>query len=259
LATEPLPVGYTWVQPVECIQPGSGQRFKDCPECPEMVAVPAGSFTAGWGGTPHQVKFAEPFAVGQFPVTREEFEAAVKDRGAKMDGGCSSWTGDAYGAGKAGPRDRAKSYRSPGFQQTGAHPVVCVSWNDAAAYVGWLSHKTGKPYRLLSEPELEYAARAAFRKSSIVAANGTGGAEQTSQERGGTLPVAFFKTNPWGFSQSRGNVWEWLQSSQLISVSWDVDPQDVSKSSRHAIHAFKRDSEDRFVDSGFRVARPLTP
>ncbi len=110
-----------------CIKPGSGESFKDCPDCPEMVVVPAGSFSMGspeneperesWKkGTEspqHKVTIAEPFAVGQFVVTRDEFEAFVKDSGHKMDGGCWGYTGSEW------KQDSAKSYRSPGFAVSG--------------------------------------------------------------------------------------------------------------------------------------------
>jgi formylglycine-generating enzyme required for sulfatase activity len=68
--------------------------------------------------------------------------------------GCFSWTG------KKWKKDASKSWRNPGFPQTDDHPVVCVSWNDAEAYIRWLSEKTTKKYRLLTEAEWEYAARA---------------------------------------------------------------------------------------------------
>ncbi|MGO9485506.1 MAG: caspase family protein, partial [Rhodomicrobium sp.] len=126
-----------------CIKPGSGKSFQDCPDCPEMVIAPAGSFSMGSPGSEpeqqsnespqHVVRIGEPFAVGRFAETRDEFEAFVKDSGHSLDGGCYVWTGSEW------KQDSAKSFRSPGFAQTGSHPVVCVNWNDAQAYVAWLS------------------------------------------------------------------------------------------------------------------------
>ncbi|MGO9486798.1 MAG: caspase family protein, partial [Rhodomicrobium sp.] len=126
-----------------CIRAGSGKSFQDCPDCPEMVIAPAGSFTMGSPaseperssdeGPQHEATIGEPFAVGRFAVTRDEFEAFVKDSGHGLDGGCYVWSGSEW------KQDSAKSFRSPGFAQTGSHPVVCVNWNDAQAYVAWLS------------------------------------------------------------------------------------------------------------------------
>ena len=127
--------------------PRSGQSFRDCPECPEMVVVPAGSFLMGSPPKPdldsmdnalpqHKVTIARPFVVGKFAVKFEEWDACL------ADGGCGGYKPDDSGHGR------------------GNLPVVNVSWNDAKAYVEWLSKKTDKPYRLLSEAEWEYAARA---------------------------------------------------------------------------------------------------
>src|SRR5271166_495621 len=137
-----------------CINPGSGHSFRDCRDCPEMLIVPSGSFTMGSPdsepgridaeGPSHKVTIARPFAVSKFPVTRGEFEVFVKATGYAMEG-CSVWLGDSW------REDAEKSYQSPGFAQTGLHPVVCVNWDDAKAYVDWLSKRTGKVYRLLSE------------------------------------------------------------------------------------------------------------
>src|SRR5262245_32321610 len=102
----------------------------------------------------HEVKIGAALAVGRFEVTRAQFEAFVKDSGyAAFDKkGCNvlrhddlTWVDDA-----------ARDWRDPGFNQGDDHPVVCVSWDDARAYVAWLAKKTGKPYRLISEAEREH-------------------------------------------------------------------------------------------------------
>jgi hypothetical protein len=110
--------------------------FKECANCPEMVVVPAGSFTMGSPtsepersaeeGPQHMVTIARPFAVGRFEVTFDEWDACV------ADGGCNGYKPSDEGWGR------------------GRRPVINVSWDDAKAYVGWLSKKTGKSYRLLS-------------------------------------------------------------------------------------------------------------
>ena len=128
-----------------CIQPGAGEPFKDCPGCPEMVAVPAASFTMGpvrtrrWRPsvrTRFVVSIARPFAVGKFAVTRGEFAAFVAATGRRMEGGC-------HRLGEHG-RNRERDWRSPGFAQDDRHPVVCVSWHDAKAYAAWLSSQHGQ-------------------------------------------------------------------------------------------------------------------
>ena len=115
-----------------------GEVFRDCPTCPELVVVPAGSFVMGsqlyfyW--PQHQVTIPQPFAVGVYEVTFGEWDACVSG------GGCGYR-----------PRDRGRG--------RGRRPVMNVNWEDAQAYVGWLSEQTGKRYRLPSEAEWEYAAR----------------------------------------------------------------------------------------------------
>src|SRR5580704_11802189 len=150
-----LSAGPAWSQ-------GSGTPavIRDCPDCPELVLIQAGSFTMGvnggeedaenvpnefrtWAYPTHVVHLAAPFWLGRTDVTRGQFAAFVKATGyAPAD--CK---GD-------------RSWRAPGFAQTDAHPVVCVVAYDTDAYVRWLRTRTGKPYRLPSEAEWEYAARA---------------------------------------------------------------------------------------------------
>ena len=120
--------------------------FRECANCPEMVVVPAGSFTMGSPeneeqrnnneGPQHRVTIAKPFAVGRFAVTFDEWDACV------AAGGCNGYIPPDQGWGR------------------GRRPVINVSWNDAKAYVAWLSGTTEKNYRLLSEAEREYVARA---------------------------------------------------------------------------------------------------
>ncbi|MBL8527052.1 MAG: SUMF1/EgtB/PvdO family nonheme iron enzyme, partial [Burkholderiales bacterium] len=120
----------------------AGETFRDCDQCPEMVVVPAGSFTMGsprGEGSDderpqHEVTIARAFAVGKYPITFDEWDACVAAGGCKYKPEDAGW---------------GRSRR----------PAINVSWNDAQEYVAWLSKKTGKPYRLLSEAEWEYAAR----------------------------------------------------------------------------------------------------
>ena len=148
-----------------------GETFQDCQVCPEMMVIPAGEYRMGspvkekWRGPDesplHEVRIPGKLAVGRHEVTRREYGAFVKETGRKTAAGC--WVGD--GSSRNWRLDAARSWRSPGFSQEERHPVVCVSWEDARAYAKWLSKKTDKTYRLLSEAEWEYAARAGTHTS----------------------------------------------------------------------------------------------
>jgi formylglycine-generating enzyme required for sulfatase activity len=216
-----------------------GQTFKDCDVCPEMVVVPAGSFTMGSPadekdrngdeGPQHRVTFARPFAVGIYEVTRREFEAFVEATGRGAGDGCYAYDG------KEWKMDAARNWRSPGFEQGRDHPVVCVSWGDAKAYAEWLSSKTGKNYRLLTEAEWEYVARGGTPTARYWGddSNVDQGcayanvADQVGAERYGlskektntfqcrdgyaaTAPVGKFRSNEFGLKDALGNVWEWV-------------------------------------------------
>src|SRR5215510_12173514 len=121
---------------------GAVTEFKDCAGCPHMVVIPAGEFTMGsppaeqQAEAQHRVTIAAPFAVSKFEITFDEWDACVNG------GGCRGYRPDDEGWGR------------------GARPVMNTSWEDAKAYAAWLGRKTGQPYRLLSEAEWEYAARA---------------------------------------------------------------------------------------------------
>jgi formylglycine-generating enzyme required for sulfatase activity len=139
----------------------ANDSFRECAGCPEMVVVPAGSFTMGSPESDtgprreiserpqHVVTIGRPFAVGKLLVTVDQFAAFVEETG--YDAG--AWCFDA-----SSPH-ADYSWRNPGFAQEGSHPAVCLSWNNAKAYADWLAKKTGKPYRMLTEAEWEYAAR----------------------------------------------------------------------------------------------------
>lgn len=181
--------------------------FKECDACPEMVVVPAGSFMMGSPkseegrdtdeGPQRHVAFTFDFAVGKFALTFAEWDACV------TMGGC-------------------KQYR-PSDQDWGRgnQPVINVSWEDAKAYTSWLSTKTGKTYRLLSEAEREYVARAGtttpFWWGSALTnqanhnfpRDATGAIAFVALKR--TLPVDSFKPNPWGLFNVHGNVAEWVE------------------------------------------------
>jgi formylglycine-generating enzyme required for sulfatase activity len=206
----------------ELIRPG--RVFRDCPNCPEMVVVPAGSFTMGSpesepGREPshkgsespqHRVAIARPFAVGKFEVTRGEFETFVRDSGRAVGDKCHILEGSQW-------QERAgRSFRDPGFAQDARHPAVCVSWEEASAFVGWLSRKTGRSYRLLTEAEWEYVARAGTTTPywwgpSISTSQANYDGRPKGEFRQKTVPVDSFAPNPWGLYNVNGNAWEWVQ------------------------------------------------
>src|SRR5262249_26384079 len=125
--------------------------FRECDNCPEMVVVPAGSFTMGSPKSekghrknedPQRVvTISRPFAVGKLHVTVDQFAAFVRVTGHEPSSSCLTQKGANH------------SWHDLGFAQEGSHPVVCLSWDDVKVYVDWLAKRTGKPYRLLSEAE----------------------------------------------------------------------------------------------------------
>ena len=170
------------------------KRVKDCDVCPEMMVIPAGEYMMGSPegeegrdddeGPRHKVKIGEAFAVGKYEVTREEYEVFVRETGRDMSGGC--WV---YSVERKWMKEEWRSWNYPGYNQGEGHPVVCVSWGDARAYVEWLRSKTGEEYRLLSEAEWEYAARgrtetsAYWGESKGWQCRHANGADETFKER----------------------------------------------------------------------------
>ena len=216
-----------------------GAWFQDCPGCPEMVVVPAGTFAMGspsfepgrYGneGPIRQVTIPARFAVGRHEVTRRQFGFFVEATGRPAGRSCRMWDG-----GRKGRPERG--WLNPGYRQTGRHPVVCVSWEDANAYAEWLSRRTGKHYRLLTEAEWEYAARAGSRTArywgeevSGQCAHANGADRRVRKEpsykwlgwkRGSapcddgharTAPVGGYSANGFGLHDMLGNVWEWVE------------------------------------------------
>ena len=180
----------------------AGDVFRDCAACPEMVVVPAGSFMMGspeseedrWNyeGPRHRVSIARPFAMGVHEVTFEEWDACV------ADGACGGHRPDDAGWGRE------------------SRPVMRVTWEAAQSYVAWLSAETGEEYRLPSEAEWEYAARAGTdtRYSwgdgiGSNRANCDGCGSEWDGER--TAPVGSFPPNAWGLRDMHGNVYEWTE------------------------------------------------
>ena len=217
-----------------------GRQFRDCEGswCPELVVVPAGSYMMGSPeseegrkdreGPRHRVRIGKLFAVGVTEVTRGEFNRFVRETGHSTGNACRTYEGGKW------EKRSGRSRRNPGFNQTDAHPVVCVSWKDAQAYVRWLSRVTGERYRLPSESEWEYVARAGTSTARYWGASESGqcrhanGADRALKRRYSdwkwstascddghvhTAPVRSrsFSANGFGLRHVLGNVWEWVE------------------------------------------------
>jgi formylglycine-generating enzyme required for sulfatase activity len=200
LAVASLGYGAIMATPAGAQKPGD--TFKDCDHCPKRVVVPAGGFMMGspadepgrnsQEGPQHRVTISREFAVGRFAVTFNEWDACV------ADGGCNGYHPEDEGWGR------------------GRRPVINVSWDDAQSYLTWLSRKTGKTYRLLSEAEREYVTRAGTATpywwgASISTDRANYAGELNEEFRSQTVPVDSFVPNPWGLYQVHGNVWEWVE------------------------------------------------
>lgn len=191
---------------------------------PEMVRIPAGTFLMGSPesekdrdsneGPQRKVSIAA-FEMSRFEITVGQFRQFVQDYNyrtvAEQNGkGCYVWINNEW------KQQLERNWQSPGFTQSDNQPVVCVSWHDAQAYVTWLVNKTGKPYRLPTEAEWEYAARAGtptrYWWSDDIGKNNAVCGDCGSQWDGKqTAPVGSFNANAFGLHDTAGNVWEWVE------------------------------------------------
>lgn len=253
-----------------CVKPKD--TFKDCADCPEMVVLPAGEFLMGSPddetdrsnaeGPRHRVRIGYPFAVGKYEVTFAEWDACA------ADGSC-----------KHKPRDTGWG--------RGRRPAINVSWDDVTKeYLPWLSKKTSLTYRLLTEAEWEYAARAGTMTSFSIGAtitteqanfDGTNiyGGSAKGEYRQQTLEVGSFQANAFGLLDVHGNVWEWVQDCYFDT--YDTAPSDGAAVSEvpgcsrvmrggswidaprvlRSAYRGHVPSGTRFIYRGFRVARTL--
>ncbi len=212
----------SWVkapQPVRSDHLPAGAVFQDAPFAPEMVALPPGRFWMGsrdgegwdYERPRHEVTIPQAIAVGRYSVTLHEWAFAKDD---------AEWA-------KATGR-KPRPVRAEGWQDD--RPVIDVSWEDARAYVKWLSRKTGQPYRLLSEAEWEYACRAG---SEAAYCFGDGEAElgdyawYSGNSEGETHPVGEKKPNRFGLYDMHGNVWEWCED--LWHDSYKDKPEELKE------------------------------
>ena len=262
-------------------------QLKECADCPEMVRIPAGSFMMGVpeaesarensGDTEarpvHQVRIGQAFYLGRYLVTRGEYRAFATATGHTM--------------------------QDPGFPQDDRHPAVIVSWDDAQAYVAWLSQRTGKPYRLPSEAEWEYAARAGtataryWGDSSDQQCQFGNGFDASGKAKhpeytwtsvscddgyAETSPVGRYRANGFGLYDMLGNAWEWVQDCYdghgYASAPSDGSAVNTESCSFRVLRGgswnygprflragnrFRFGPADRIDNIGLRVARTLTP
>lgn len=227
------------------VPPVASGVMTDCADCPQMVAIAAGRFVMGAApgeedredladafrnrSQPQHAVSVRRFFVSRFEVTRGQYRVFAEATNRSSDG-CFVWNGADFA------KDPAKDWRNPGYAQDDTHPVVCVSWEDANVYAQWLSQKTGKRYRLLSEAEWEYAARAGTTTARFWGDDGDGveracdyanGADITARARSPhaaqwgaarcddrhahTAPVGSYRANAFGLHDMLGNVGEWTQ------------------------------------------------
>lgn len=272
-------------------------EFRDCPKCPRMVVVPAGRYEmgspSGEGADDeahrHWVTLPAPIAIGMFEVRRGEFTRFLDETNRSGGRACWRYNGVETSEG-GGPTD-------PGFVQRENEPMVCVSWMDAQAYVDWLSRKTNRKYRLLSESEWEYAARGGtatpryWDESEAGQCRNANGADSALRARYAdwfdltescddgqvhTAEVGGYGPNGFGLYDMLGNAREWVEDC------WHRDyagaPQDGSAWTEGGsctlrvlrggswldgpggLRASARDKATtgiRFSANGFRVARAL--
>jgi formylglycine-generating enzyme required for sulfatase activity len=238
-------------------------EFKECTDCPIMIIVPAGTFMMGspdgsdtYEPPQHQVEIAKAFAVAKFALTFDEWDPCVAQNGCVAVRNDSNWG-------------------------RGSRPVINVSWEDAQQYVFWIRNLTGKPYRLLSEAEFEYAARSGTQTNypwgdDIGQGNANCKSCGSQWDNKQTAPVGSFPPNAFGLYDMHGNAWEWVQD--CFQFSYDEGPVDGSAStagecdnrvnrggawvnapqSLRSAHRNGSRPVSRANYLGFRVARSLT-
>ena len=257
-----------WPSSVTGFPTGVAGTFRDCPDCPEMVIIPAGTATMGSPASDpdrapeempqHAVRVAKPLAIARYPITRAEFSAYVRDT--------------------SGAESVVKTW----FDATDRDPAVMITWDDANDYAAWLSRRTGQHYRLPTEAEWEYAARGGTQTRYWWGDDiGEGNADcfmcRSRWDGRSTAPVGSFKANPFGLYDMLGNVYQWVadcywkdygaaqedasapfegddcRQRVLRGGSWMSNPDDLRTSARYQLDAGARQDV-----VGFRVVRTAT-
>ena len=232
------------------------REFRDCPNCPVMLAIPAGGILMGappgeeeaedvpaqyrgFSSPQQRIRFPQGFAISKTPVTRAEYQQFVSITGYRVDGPCRHLTRTSEGAEFQSHPEL--NFSTPGFSQTTTEPAVCISWNDAQAYVKFLSAHTKKQYRLPSEAEWEYAVRAGTtgprwwpggRPNACAHANVRdytfAGENNFKRDEtyfpctdgySFTSPVDAFPANPFGLLDALGNVVVWTQDCWVPNLA----------------------------------------
>ncbi len=259
-------------------------EFQDCPDCPVMVEIPSGTFERSdtIDGPGFGTEIGSPFAIGKTEVSLGQFGAFVADTGASISG-CNVWTSLGI------EQPRRVNWQKP-FTESGVsseHPVVCVSWDDAQAYVAWLSAKTGEAYRLPSEAEWSFAARAGapndpnwwltgnMPKQGGNCADCSGIGPMGREDELSTLGRGRFIANPFGLYDMLGNAGEWvadcynpsLKAAPADGAAWldgDCNRRINLGGNWHsewqslAGHRVGLASDTRINDVGFRVAKSVS-
>lgn len=278
------------VLPVLAAAQDAGTTFTDCADCPEMVVIPGGRFLMGAApgeeerenmleefrnrSQPQRTVAVKRFSAGKFEVTRGQYRVFAEATGRGSDG-CFVWT--AYGF----EQDASRDWRNPGYFQDDTHPVVCVSWDDASAYVKWLSQKTAKRYRLLTEAEWEYAARAGTATTRFwgddgnrsceyanagdvstrarVPGAGTWSVADCNDRYAYTAPVGRYRPNAFGLHDMLGNVWEWTEDCWNGSYSGapaDGSAWTAGDCSLRAVRGGSWEDAPMAVRAAYRVGSP---
>ncbi|ULL01222.1 SUMF1/EgtB/PvdO family nonheme iron enzyme [Bradyrhizobium sp. I71] len=262
-------------------QLGPGVDFKDCAICPVMRVVPPGQSLMGstsedviryenYNESPQRlVDVQRAFAVGKFPITVEEYSIFIKDAQYIPEESCNVMTNFQWGV-KPG-----KSWKDPGFVQSGLDPVTCVNWNDAKAYANWLSTKTGQKYRLLTEAEWEYSARGQtsayyypypfdisdtcsysnFGDYSYSQASGRRITYSCNDGYVFTSRVGAFLPNAFGLHDTAGNVLQWVEDcyfKEHDARKRDTAARVLSECPTHVLRGGSWDYAFRGLRSAFR-------
>lgn len=251
------------------------KSFRDCDECPEMVEIPRGLFLMGSDigrndeKPMHRVTIKSDFAVGKYEVTRRQYAFFLMDSNFSQGNGCEVYDTPSFNM------DLSKNWADPAFTQDADHPVVCVSWRDAQAYVDWLSGITGERYRLLSESEWEYVARAGSNTNYGFGDTIDPKKANYGDEFRKTSTVGSYPANRFGLHDIHGNAAEWVadcwvenyehtpvtgspmttgpcEKRVLRGGTWHNEPQYLRSSFRNSYFA-----EFRLSGIGFRVAKEL--
>ena len=298
--TAPLPVSDKWTEPATAGSPAGRRLFPACADTatfakfraerfaavkiapplvfdlavgPRMMTVPAGEFRMG-EGRGRAVRFDHPLAVSMFPITYGEYSWFVAETRRPTVSSCITLEGGRF------EKRAGRDWYNPGFPQVSRSPATCVGYDDAVAYTAWLSQKTGKRYRLLTEAEYEYANRAGTTTAYWWGDDPSGGcaiANGFDQDAAANAPSlkpsachdgsAFTgaldrptKPNAFGLTDTTGNVASWTsdcwradcKAHVVRGGSWASPPQDLRAAARGQM-----DTGDAAAYIGFRVVREL--